>query len=60
MNVEQMKARVELYVKAAEIMALTAIELLCNDAQKAAHVKNSFHPKMTRAEYVACLNGENA
>ena len=47
------------YLKAAEILAKTTVELLHNDAKKATQVKNSFQPKMTKAEYISYLNGKD-
>lgn len=47
------------YLKAAEILAKTTVELLWDDAQKANQVKNSFQPKMTKAEYISYLNGKD-
>lgn len=44
------------YLKATEIMAKTVIELLCNQAQKAKNVVDSFHPQMSKEEYIEYLN----
>ncbi len=46
------------YVSAARILALTAAELLCDDAKKAENVKANFKPQMTKAEYLKYLKGE--
>ena len=46
------------YVSAAQILALTAAELLCDEAKKAEKVKVSFKPQMTKKEYLKYLNGK--
>ena len=47
------------YVKAAEILAKTAAQLLCDHAKKAEHVKKSFRAKLTKDKYLAYLNGKD-
>lgn len=47
------------YVKAVEILAKTVVELLCDHAKKAEHVKNSFHKKLSKTEYMNYLNGKD-
>ena len=46
------------YIKAVEILTKTVVELLYDKAQRAEHVKESFKPKMTKAEYISYLNGK--
>lgn len=46
------------YIKSAEILAKTAAALLCDNAAKAKHVKESFKPVMTKDEYINYLNGK--
>ena len=46
------------YLAPALIMAYTACELLANGAASAAHVKESFKPRMTKEEYINYLKGE--
>lgn len=47
------------YVKAVEILAKTVVELLCDHAKKAEHVKNSFQKKLSKTEYMNYLNGKD-
>ena len=44
------------YIKATEILAKTAVELLYGNAKKAARVKASFQPLLTKDEYINYLN----
>ncbi|MBQ9760299.1 MAG: amidohydrolase [Clostridia bacterium] len=44
------------YLKATEILVKTTAELLYDNAKKAAHVKATFQPKLTKAEYIKYLN----
>ena len=46
------------YVAAAQILALTAAELLCDEGKKAENVKMNFKPQMTKSEYLKYLKGE--
>ena len=42
----------------AKLMALTAAELLLDEAKKAQYVKESFVPKLTKEQYLKYLEGE--
>ncbi len=41
-----------------KLMALTAVELLCDGAKKAQHIKENFTPRFTKEEYLNYLEGE--
>lgn len=44
-------------INAAKAMAMTAIDLLANDAAEARRVKGAFQPRFTRDEYLAFVRG---
>lgn len=46
------------YVKAAQVLALTAVMLLSDGGKKAENVAKNFHAKMTKEEYINYLNNE--
>ena len=41
----------------AKAMAMTVIDLLCDDAKQAREILSSFTPAMTKESYLACLDG---
>ena len=41
-------------MKAAKAMAMTAIDLLANGAEKALEIKKNFKPLLTKEEYIEC------
>ncbi len=47
------------YVKAAELLAKTAAELLADGGKRAEHVKKSFSQIMTKEQYISYLNGKD-
>ncbi|NPV53226.1 MAG: amidohydrolase [Firmicutes bacterium] len=44
------------YILPAKIMALTVYSLLRNRAAQARQIRESFHPKLTKAEYIRYMN----
>ncbi|MBQ2877010.1 MAG: amidohydrolase [Clostridia bacterium] len=45
--------KVRAYIEPAKLMAMTVIDLLCDKAEGALKIKESFVPKMTKEEYLA-------
>ena len=46
------------YISSAKILALTAADLLCENAEKAKKIISGFKPKMTKEEYLNYVGGK--